>query len=211
MQQSQATSYSAKQATLHYDKQIRTNRRSKEKKKAKRRRESGLKKSAKELINFRKRAITIAAPDNFSFRNEPELFINFLNKIENATKNKDVWIDVKEITSLSTDAVFTLLSIIYDTKFTHKRIVRGNYPKDPDLRRIWEESGFNDYVRSDFKKSKNVQGNIVNNWSNNVEAEYTAKLVEYVSGQFSTTRKLPKGIQTIYIELMSNTIQHASN
>jgi hypothetical protein len=162
------------------------------------------------LQRLRREAITIDAPSNFSFIHNPEAYIEFLNRITEAAKRKPVFIDISQITELTTDAIYTLLCKASDANFTHRRPIYCNRPKDQRLSEIWAESGFNKYLTSGFEEYAGNAANIRNHWSNDVVADYSDKLIRFATQKILGAAKHCKGIQRTYVEVMSNTIQHAT-
>lgn len=155
----------------------------------------------------------ITAPIEFSLINNTEETLQFINKIESCfEKEKKVFVDIRLVNKISTDAIVVLLSIL--TKFKTKKIgFDGNFPKNNQVRKDLASSGFFYHLMlKDFfpQDSYSFEKEIYTNASKKVNPELTAKLIKKATEFIWGREKACRGVQRIFLELMQNTNNHAS-
>ena len=102
-----------------------------------------------QLQRFPKRkTITLAAPRVFSMVKNPGETVGLLNNIRRSVRNGNVFVDLSQVQNITPDAIAGLLSTIHHPDIGDG-LISGNAPEDPSMRRILNESGFRQYVKSD--------------------------------------------------------------
>lgn len=149
---------------------------------------------------------SLKAPANFSFvENTVEVLAYFENIQRYINRRKPVLINLKDITNLTNDAIVLLLAFIKNPKITKNVLIRGNYPKDTVLRKIFQESGVfgvngNENETKNYiltRQNKKAEGGIAN--------ELIKRATKIVFGQEA---RCP-GVYRALMESMANTCYHA--
>lgn len=185
--------------------------------KEKRKRESGLnyeqKKQVRKLESKYKSYVKVYAPQNFSFVDNSELVLNFLEKLKNHFDKKEkVFVVLKEVTTINYDAIVVLLSIMI--KFKSNNIdFDGDFPVDPIANTRLRESGFFDNLYKRFREEERyhiTSKNYIHThaWKN-VDSKLTSSLISDASKYIWGESRRCQGVQRTMIELMQNTNNHA--
>lgn len=182
--------------------------------KTKRRSQQGKSKKKIEEANKFKDFVEVKAPLKFSFMQNPEETIMFINKLEDLLwLRKKVFIDIEDIETLDYSAITVLVSIMFI--FKEKNIdFGGNYPKNKRLKKLLIESEFFKY----FKRPKTGKieytlgkPNQIFTRGNKKVCPELGKLVMYeASNTIWNEPRTCKGLQRVLLELMQNTNNHAS-
>lgn len=156
------------------------------------------------------KALHIDAPDSFSLQTNTETMLIFIQRLKRLYNlNSDVYINMREVQEITCGSIALLLSVLSD--FMDKGLtVYGNRPKNKDAKRVLERSGFFNFVRGSISESdKNSKNNIICQGKHKVMQRDSAELVmqamETVSGQKVRNQK----IQSMLIEMMANSVNHA--
>lgn len=158
----------------------------------------------------------IHAPKYLSLIDNPEAVIKFANDIYEAYHAKHkVFIFLRHVEIVTNDAIVLLLSAVM--KFKEKNIaVNGDKPKNKDVAKMIQESGFYDIIQNGFKQYIGSQGynidrtNMYTHAQKNVDAELTASIIAKNSKFLWGEERRCQGVQRIFVELMQNTNNHAS-
>lgn len=157
------------------------------------------------------------APLIFSISENPVDTIEYFNRLlsfvsDKRNRNKRVHIDISRVNKLTSDALMYLLAIVNDLKNEEKINIHfsGNEPVDANIRTIFAESGFYDFVR--YQGSKLLTRN-----KNNIQivsgekcdTEVAKKISDFVCEKGGLSIRQCKFLYNIVIELMSNTNKHA--
>ena len=97
----------------------------------------------------------INVPELFSVIKYPEVTLKFIKELKHLkfdNKIKHIFLDLEKIKSIDIGSICILLSIMHELK---GKSIAGNYPKDEECRRIFEESDFFSHVRSNTSKTNN--------------------------------------------------------
>lgn len=96
----------------------------------------------------RKAYVELEVPKNFSFIDNTNEILEYFIKCKSLLHNKEkVQCDLSHITALSSDAIALLAACANDESFLGKRgRIRGNAPTDPELLKLFTESGFYNHV-----------------------------------------------------------------
>ncbi len=163
-------------------------------------------------------SIREVSPENFSIIENPDKTLAYFNDIIRVIKkpkrDTSVFIDIENITNLTIDSVMYLLAIIFNLKRNplRKNYYAGNYPKNKEVRDIFEDSGFNNYITNHNKIKIEKKGDTVEIKSGKDINRVVAKeICDFVNRAFGTDLKYTKFLYNMIIELMTNTIQHAYN
>lgn len=157
----------------------------------------------------------VEAPSVFSIRENTTECIEFLQKIEkHYNKREPIHIIMDAITQIENDTIGLLLSLM--VCFKEKGIIfNGSKPKDPECRSKLDSSGFIDMLfgkkplqgRNHLSLS---QGKIHMNWSHQTDPVLVKKVVIDATNHVWGKSYRNTGINTMILELMANTFQHAS-
>ena len=174
-------------------------------------------------FNRKTRGYEFHAPLNFSLINNTAETINFFNKIlifANSKKNssKKIFFDLSQITQLTIDALMYLLAIMDNISKTRKHSLLGNSPLDKKIYKIFSESGFYNFVKTNEKncsKKKTINQNndniqIMSGEKNNTQL--AKKLSDFICNKANVKKKRIFGfLYSMILELMLNTQKHAYN
>lgn len=179
---------------------------SKEKAKVKRRAIDGI----PIIVRRERQAISqyenLPAPSNFSFIENTVEVLAYLERIQNCIKRrKPILINLKNISNLTNDAIVLLLAIVKNPTITKGVSINGNYPRDKELKKIFQESGVfgangNNSEHKNYiltRQNKKAEGGIAN--------ELIKKASKIVFGQ---EVRCP-GVYRALMESMANTCYHA--
>lgn len=179
---------------------------SKEKSKVKRRALDGVSIAEQREQRVVRQYEKLSAPSNFSFIENTVAVLSFLELIKDKIKHrKPILINLEEITNLTNDAIVLLLAIVKNPAITKGVPIKGNYPRDRELRKIFQESGvfgangsdseYKNYILT--RQNKKAEGGIAN--------EMIKRATKIVFGQ---EVRCP-GVYRALMESMANTCYHA--
>ena len=190
-------------------------------KKSKRRYQNFLSTKHKKRITPETADYTFEAPVNFSIINNDEDTIKVFNDAikcimsseDQKDRKKKLYFDLSKIKKLTIEAIMYLLAIINNLSEQHNRkcIFTGNLPENPFAQQKIIQSGFLKYVRMNniniitrtFEKIQIRTGN-------NVDTKTAKEIIKFVMTHISDTPlKWFRFLTTIFIELMTNTFDHA--
>lgn len=157
--------------------------------------------------HFVKRLPCIFAPEYFSLiENTVETQLFFTN-IFNHIKIKEFFIDLKPVKKLTIETVLYLVTIMANTK---NCLIHGNAPDDPDMKKIFLDSGFYNYVNSTYRH--NETGAFVSIKSGTlVQSEIVGEIIDFARKKLQlNNKKMTRDIYTTIMELMINVKEHAS-
>lgn len=164
--------------------------------------------------------ITIVCPKNFSLLNNKEEFIKFINKVEKAGANhRSIYFNMVSIENIDFSGITCLTSILLMLKKNHVNF-DGSLPVEPNCRKF--------LLNSDFLK---ILSNTIFNADEDVNIKFARKEKSFITkgrkfvspdiagdANIMVSQHLFKkndfvndGLQTILLELMANTNNHASN
>jgi hypothetical protein len=166
---------------------------------------------------YKRNRYTFSAPDIFSIDDNPELTIKFFNDIIKRKNSKKFgatfYIEVSKVTKIDIEALMYIIAILNDTKYNSKWNYKysGNFPNDGNSKRIFIESGFLSYVKSDMKKivpASNKIRIIDGKFNDN---EVARKICIFVREICKLNSIETRPLYSFIIELMGNTKDHAYN
>lgn len=151
------------------------------------------------------------APSQFSFVHNTNETLKYFVDAERLFKKKDkLNLNIDDITELTPDAIALLVASINDKDFHHNSGYKGDAPKKPELKKIFKESGFYNFVSS---KGFNRIGD-----GNLLHKEMHTKVMPVLAMKAALTgirhtfgnEEPYEPLYDILIECMSNTNNHAS-
>lgn len=180
---------------------------SKEKQKAKRKGYIGLKKEQKQQRKANETFTSKKAPSNFSFIENTEAVLNYMEDLKNSFKRKqNVMINLRDITNLTNDAIVLLISLTQNRQLTNGVAVRGNYPKDEKLRKIFIESGVFGNSTGSPDDTKNY---ILTRQNKKADGRIADELIRRATKVIFNQEARCPGIYKALLESMANTCYHA--
>lgn len=155
----------------------------------------------------------VTPPKYFSFIEKPEETIRFINRLEELyLKRKNVFVNLKKITYLDYSAVTILVSVMFSFK-SRKIPFNGNFPDDPNLRKLLIDSDFFKYLNKPIGKKIEYTLGKENQIFTRANKEVNSELGYFVMIEASETiwgtKRTCKGLQRTLLELMQNTNNHA--
>lgn len=163
-----------------------------------------------QLVN--KGIINLEAPPNFSLIDNSDDVIKYFNKVkDNVESDQPVRIDISKITNLSPDIIILQIAVLKEKKSMRVGIF-GNAPEDPNLRKIFIESGLYNFVKSSGKKKVADNNKLWKHSTNNqVRGEIAGEAIAVCKNLFekSGVNYDTDNIYNLLVEAMSNTINHA--
>jgi hypothetical protein len=155
----------------------------------------------------------IKAPKIFSLLDNTEELLSFIHKVDVCFNDrKKVFIRMKYTTVISYDAIVVLLSKLIQFK-ANKIEFNGDFPKDRNLEKILRESGFIEYLYKNFdnQDTYTFDKKIYTHANKNVNPALTSNIIGDASKKIWKEKRRCPGLQRVFIELMQNTNNHASN
>lgn len=160
---------------------------------------------------------TIYAPIVFSFQKNLDetkgFFLNVINHMKESVFDTKYVFDCSEVKEVTADAVMYLLALIRNERTSKKRnyFFSGIYPSDKEARKIFLESGFTKFVRSNSRPIavNNEKFQIVQGTRNSPSD--AGKICKFVNEKFHTSNVYTHDLYSVIIELMSNVYYHAYN
>lgn len=155
----------------------------------------------------------LKAPTKCSFIEDPELFIEFINKLKNQfDKRQKVFVMLQDVEIISYDAIVVLLSIM--VKFKAGNIdFNGNFPTNTTAKRILQQSQFIKYLYKEFEEEDRYdlgqESSIHTHAWKHVDSVLSHKLIEQATKTIWGEVRRCQGVQRALIELMLNTNNHA--
>lgn len=157
----------------------------------------------------------IHAPENFSFIENSAGVVEFISKLKSHfDEKKKVFVVLKNIKTISYDAIVVLLSIMVRFKATKIKF-NGDFPENEETRRILTESKFLQYLYQSFRDEDRYQlgqnSSIVTHAWKDVDSELGSELIKNASKTIWGEERRCQGVQRTLIELMLNTNNHADD
>lgn len=153
----------------------------------------------------------IYAPEDFRFIDNHDEIIELLKRLKHhAKKQKPVFLRMDNVTRITSGTAALLLSVM-DEFVDSQTPFKGNNPKDVDARDVLERSGFFRYVNGQVKNADNLYCDdvIERKVEYKVDAELSAKLIHNAMKTVTGEAQKNARIQSILIEMMANTVNHA--
>lgn len=173
-------------------------------------------KEANEWKTERWRFSEIEAPTDFSMTRNPSETVAFLGRIaENYDKRKPSIIELGHVESVEHGAICILLSLM--VKFRNSNIdFNGTFPKCKKCAKILRESGFFEHLKykAKIKKADAIKVSEKNSFATHAnkttDPRLASEAVMYATQCLTGRPKVSKGTYSALIELMQNTVAHAS-
>ena len=155
----------------------------------------------------------IKAPSNFSFINNTEETIEYFEKAHKELKSKHkINFDISDISTLTTDAIAVQIAKIKDTKFHFRSGIMGNEPKNENLKRLFQQSGFYEYVNTTvYRPLSNNKLLIHKVTKNSVEPKLAKEACLVGIRHTFKNEEIFEPLYDIIIEIMQNTNNHAGS
>lgn len=155
---------------------------------------------------------TLKAPAVFSVMENTEEMLDFFSRLRSArSENHQVFIDLKDVKQITIDGVLLLLSKIQERTTGRGVSVGGNEPLDEEVRTVFAQSGFYDYVthRPASYKRGGSPGVVKRHEGKRVHETVCAELVQHATQTIYGARRKQGGLYRVLIECMANTRDHA--
>lgn len=164
------------------------------------------------VIGHSRYKITLTAPQNFSFISNTQESVRFIDRLNSCLEKRiSVYVDLKQVTTLTYDAILALLSIMFQIK-RRGIAFNGNFPRDAVCSKLLRNSGFldnlyNDKVRFPFDLT---QKHLIRKFGNEALPEEASRIVDNSHLNIWKTSGRCPGVYRIILELMQNTHAHAN-
>ena len=155
--------------------------------------------------------VVLSAPVNFSLINNTENTISYFNIAHKYLKDKKaVLFDIANVSTLTTDAIAVLVAKIKDKKFHCNTWISGNAPTDQNLKKLFFESGFYDYVNTTGLKPSSSNKLLIHKITKNrVEPDHAKNACLLGLRHTFHNDNIFEPLYNILIEIMQNTNNHA--
>ena len=196
-----------------------------------RRRRSRLKKKLRKFLKNKKKKekkrsqitnknrvenVVISAGTSFSLFEDPENVIEVIQQLEIhkkiSKKNKNIQINLSQITKIDIGAISCLLAKVNEMIKITKVKIWGTMPQNPHCKKVFDESGFLDYMTDlSGKKFSNQSDNFIfrvgsNKTRNERVGKTIEKAIKFITGK---EEKYPP-IYSIVQEICSNSVEWAN-
>ena len=159
--------------------------------------------------------IHLQVPSVFSLTVNTEetmfFFMNLMRKIKERKNGSCFFIDSENVKEVTVDALIYLITIMQNDRINlpMRYQYRGNFPLNESARKIYEESGFTNYVHSQIRllPPNTEKMRIISGFKN--DSDVSKQFCEFVMEKLNKSRIEIKTLQVILIELMSNVYHHA--
>ena len=161
----------------------------------------------------------LTAPEKFSFIENTEAVIRFINILENHLKKRHrVFVNLRKVNLIDYGAIVVLLSIMMG--FRDKGIAfNGNFPQEEKPRKLLRKSGFidnltlNEKIKSNRTDRLSISPSFVDaihtHADKKVDSQLGARLIKTYSERIWGDPRRCQGVQRTLLELMQNTNNHA--
>ena len=169
----------------------------------------------KHLLNNTQRGYCqkIVAPADFDLVKNPHGVMEFFKEIKFCFLNNiPVEIDMEHITTLSLNALLYLIAIMQNNKLKGRLFsIRGNTPADSTCKKLFESSGFYNYVRQHNASALEIDDHaILRITSNNiVSTDVLIKLCNFITECLGYGKSKTRPVYEVIVEMMQNTFDHA--
>lgn len=168
---------------------------------------------AREIKQYQKYE-KVVAPKNFSFLNNTEDTVNFINKLDDYfKKKKSVFVNLNGVEEIDYGAITVLLSVMVEFKIARINF-NGNFPLNKLVRNKLENSQFfdrlNQHVISESEYSIQKENQIFTRGNKMVMPTLGYNVIQESSKTIWGEKRRCFGVQRTLLELMQNTHNHAS-
>lgn len=157
--------------------------------------------------------ITFTAPASFSLLDNPEGSIQFLRKLQDFDRRRDVFVDLNLVHHITADAIAVLLSIVLKLNARSYMNIRGNYPGGQAAMNTIRESGFDQYLKSSLPHMGRARGAIVKRdfllEAKKANGVLAGQLIDFAAKDDGNRLRLKTSYGHL-LECMGNTHQHAA-
>lgn len=177
--------------------------------------------SKKKILDIRrtvqsKESYNLVAPRNFSFVDNTIEVLRYINKCKKLLhKRERVVCNIEDVNNITSDAIALLVACANDENFRGKYgLIEGNAPQKPQLRKLFLESGFYNFVNTSkaLKHAHRPQANLLHKESHfHVHPLVAKEACLYGTKHVFHNERPIEELYEMLIEAMSNTNNHASN
>lgn len=152
----------------------------------------------------------IPAPQDFSFiKNTEKTLEYFQSARDKLSKGYPINFDIAQINTLTTDAIALQIARIKDANFHRNNGIFGNAPDKEELKELFLQSGFYDYVQSKGEKSTSRSKLIHKITDKKVEPKIAKEACLTGLRHVFQSNAIFDPLYDIIIEIMQNTNNHA--
>lgn len=153
------------------------------------------------------------APKKFSFINNTHEVLKYFDEAERLFRRKiRLNLDISEIDELTPDAISLLVAKVNDPHFHHGSGYIGGAPRNPELQKLFTQSGFYDFVQSTVSNKKAQGGNLLHRERHYKVVPQIAQRAALTGMRHTFGNDVPyEPLYDVLIECMSNTNNHASS
>lgn len=171
-----------------------------------------------DILNSRNVKLEKSLPESFSFNDNKESVLQFLNEafdhykaLKSKVREKVYLYDLNDVTSIDITAICLFLSLINKIN-TNGIGSRGTYPQDNHAKEVLINSGFADIMQSPYKplKTKKYNNQLYIVGSKRVDNKKIGQSVKEAVGYLTGEELHFQPIYTMLIEICSNSVEHAN-
>ena len=155
----------------------------------------------------------LIAPLNFSLLDNTESVVAFIKQIDNCFEMKrDIFIEMTKVQHIAYGAVVVLLSKLVQFR-SNKIRVNGNFPQNKEAKKMLKESGFIEYLYKANIEEKNeyyIDDKICTHANRIADPILSDSVIKNMSKLLWGEERRCIGVQRVFLELMQNTNNHAS-
>lgn len=165
--------------------------------------------------NLDRKEARFVLPSNFSLLDNFEAVVEKFKKIKNKILSPDftsktVYLDMKDVTHVTVDALMYLLVFIKNLKeqIVSFESIRGNLPSNEDCSKIVKQSGFLKYLQTNAR-SEFSRDNVQIYAGDQIDGEKIAEVCSFVQGKFGSGMIGTKKLYGSLGEIIGNSNEHA--
>lgn len=159
-----------------------------------------------------KTIVSLNAPLAFSFIENTDGMLIFFQEAKDILSKNDIKFDLKDIEILTIDSISVFIALIKDRKFSNKNLVVGNSPRLIELKELFIQSGFYEFVKSKISTPVVLNSTLIHKVTKNKVEPTIAKKVCLMGIKHSFgNENIFDPLYDVIIEIMQNTNNHAGN
>lgn len=155
----------------------------------------------------------IKAPEVFSLIQNTDRTLAFFEQIWGMCEHYPIYIDLSDVTEITTESILYLLSILDRLKTRDHKKIKGNYPMNEDCRRLLCSSGFTNYIETS-KANRIHSGDVLEIiHGDKVNPVEVVKIERFIREKLKIPQrnKATQSIHIVLLECVGNTYDHAYN
>lgn len=184
----------------------------------KNRKKSNLNKIKRGIIERKRREnqdmmpyIEMVAPEDFSLVRNTDEVLEYFTKIKYHTKlGKNITIDISNVSNITTDSIELLAAVANHERTERGVTIRGNAPNNVKLKKLFQSSGFYNFVSTDIEYSQNENDQLHKQRHYKFQPSIIKNSAILLRKNLNVSHIISDAVSNTLSELMENTDHHAN-